>query len=293
MSKSIFDLLFSSADLTGKIGELYTHHELNMVRLFGRHGKVLRNVYVPKEDGTTSEIDLLFITQKGVFVIESKNYSGWIFGSENQGYWTATLPGQKNKFYNPIKQNKTHIKWLKNYLEDDIPMFSIIVFSDRCELKKVTVESSHVRVIHRERLYYNIKEIWREYPDAMSEQLIKDIFEKLKNLTNVDDSVKQDHIADIKKKYDKSGTSQEEPAAAPNDLPPVETPEPDMTANSTNEPIVTSSAAKEIAPEQEELKCPRCGNALVLRQAKKGPNAGNSFYGCSAFPKCRYIKNIE
>jgi predicted RNA-binding Zn-ribbon protein involved in translation (DUF1610 family) len=127
----------------------------------------------------------------------------------------------------------------------------------------------------------------------MSEQLIKDIFEKLQNLTNVDDAVKQDHIADIKKKYDKSGTSQEEPAAAPNDLPPVETPEPDMTANSTNEPIVTSSAAKEIAPEQEELKCPRCGNALVLRQAKKGPNAGNSFYGCSAFPKCRYIKNIE
>ena len=97
MARTIFDLLFPTADLTGTIGELYTHHKLNIVRLFGRHGKVLRNVYIPKDDGTTSEIDLLFITQKGIFVIESKNFFGWIFGSENQGYWTATLPGQKKQ----------------------------------------------------------------------------------------------------------------------------------------------------------------------------------------------------
>ena len=38
--------------------------------------------------------------------------------------------------------------------------------------------------------------------------------------------------------------------------------------------------------------CPRCGSKLILRTAKKGTNVGNQFYGCSAFPKCRYIKNI-
>ena len=35
---------------------------------------------------------------------------------------------------------------------------------------------------------------------------------------------------------------------------------------------------------------PRCGSDLVLRTAKKGPNAGSQFWGCSAFPKCRHTE---
>ena len=42
----------------------------------------------------------------------------------------------------------------------------------------------------------------------------------------------------------------------------------------------------------DELICPRCGNKLVLRTAKKGQNIGNQFYGCSGYPKCKYIKNL-
>ena len=38
--------------------------------------------------------------------------------------------------------------------------------------------------------------------------------------------------------------------------------------------------------------CPYCGGKLVLRTAKQGPYAGNQFYGCSNYPKCKYIKNI-
>ena len=45
-------------------------------------------------------------------------------------------------------------------------------------------------------------------------------------------------------------------------------------------------------PEANDLVCPRCGGQLVLRTAKKGENAGNQFYGCSNFPKCRFVKNI-
>jgi restriction system protein len=40
------------------------------------------------------------------------------------------------------------------------------------------------------------------------------------------------------------------------------------------------------------LSCPQCGNDLVRRRARKGKNAGNEFYGCSTFPKCRYTRNI-
>ena len=82
--------------VNGKVGEAYTARELKLLNLLGRKGKVLRkvlrNVYIPKDNNETSEIDVLFITQKGIFVIESKNYSGWIFGSEKQYKWTMIYP---------------------------------------------------------------------------------------------------------------------------------------------------------------------------------------------------------
>lgn len=79
MSKGLFDYILDSifdSDWVGRRGEKLTEKELNLVKLFGRNGKVLRNIYVPKQNGETSEIDVVFITQKGIFVIESKNCSG-------------------------------------------------------------------------------------------------------------------------------------------------------------------------------------------------------------------------
>ena len=131
----ILDNIFDD-EWVGKRGEKLTERELKFVQLFGRKGKTLKNIYLPKENGETSEVDVIFITQKGIFVFESKNYSGWIFGDENNRNWTASLPnGQKNQFYNPVIQNKTHMKWMKNFVGDDVPLFSIIVFSERCELR--------------------------------------------------------------------------------------------------------------------------------------------------------------
>jgi restriction system protein len=42
-----------------------------------------------------------------------------------------------------------------------------------------------------------------------------------------------------------------------------------------------------------EPSCPRCGGPMLKRIAKQGSNAGNAFWGCTAFPKCRGIKTIE
>ena len=262
MSKDIVDLLldkiFDDA-WVGKRGEKLTERELKLVQLFGRKGKVLRNIYLPKDNGETSEVDVVFITQKGIFVFESKNYSGWIFGDEKSQKWTAMLPNkQKNQFYNPVLQNKTHVKWMRNYVGDDVPLFSIIVFSERCELKKVTVESSDVKVIKRERTYATVREIWNESPDVVSEEKINELYDNLSKLTNVDEAVKVAHIENINQRYKKEEGNQEVPQKT----------------------------------EQLDLVCPRCGSTLVLRTAKNGENAGNQFYGCSAFPKCRYIKNV-
>jgi restriction system protein len=39
--------------------------------------------------------------------------------------------------------------------------------------------------------------------------------------------------------------------------------------------------------------CPKCGAPMVRRKAAKGSNAGKEFFGCSGFPKCRGIVNIQ
>ena len=54
---------------------------------------------------------------------------------------------------------------------------------------------------------------------------------------------------------------------------------------------------KELVTEKKKANlCPKCGSSLVIRMAKKGPNAGNEFWGCSGFLRCRYtapMKNSE
>ena len=196
----LLDKYIFNAEWIGRHGEKLTERELKFVRLLGRDGKILRNVYIPKKNGETSEIDVMYITQKGIFVIESKNYSGWVFGSEKNYQWTVSLPnGLKNKLYNPIKQNQTHIKWLQKYVGEDIPLFSIIVFSERCTLK-IKGETS-VPVIKRDSLYATIRNAWKKSEDKLSDEQVNELYEKLKELTFVSKEDKQKHVENIKKKF--------------------------------------------------------------------------------------------
>ena len=140
----------------GKYGEYLIYKYLKDFENQG--AKFLFNIYIPKKDNETTEIDVLMISSKGLFVFESKNYSGWIFGSDNQKYWYQTLPSNrgksyKEKFYNPIFQNNTHVKYLKTFVEKTIPIHSIITFSDRCTLMNVYFQSSKVNVINRYQVY--------------------------------------------------------------------------------------------------------------------------------------------
>ena len=269
MSKSLLDNLLDSifdADWVGKRGEKLTERELKLVNLFGRRGKTLRNVYIPKNNGETSEIDVIYVTQKGIFVFESKNYSGWIFGDEDSQYWTVMLPNkQKNRFYNPIKQNRTHVKWLGAFVGSGIPLFSLIVFSERCELKEISVESSDVRVIKRDRTYAAVRSIWESVPDVLSEEAVDELYRRLQPLTEVGEAVKLAHVESIRTRYPKERVPRKPEAAGP---------EPESPASG--------------APGT----CPRCGKALVLRTAKSGPHAGKRFYGCSGFPACRYTQSL-
>ena len=293
MAKGFFDMLLDEifdADWKGRRGEKLTERELKLVGFLGRKGKILRNIYVPKEKGETTEIDVVYITRKGIFVIESKNYSGWIFGDEKAAYWTAMLPNkEKNRFYNPVKQNRTHLKWLGKYVGEEVPLFSLIVFSERCELKKVTVNSPEIKVIKRDRLYAAVRSIWDTVGDKLSEEQVNEIYGMLQKMTDVDQAVKEAHVKNINAKYKKTDVAE---TALQEDISEPTAQSQEAEGSNMQKAEEAQRAAKIPEPEAEELLCPRCGNKLVLRTAKKGTNAGNQFYGCSGFPKCRYIQNL-
>ena len=201
---SIFEKLAFNIKHNGDVGaygEYLTQYLFNSVRFKGYY-KTLQNIYVPYKD-STSEIDVLVVHKKGIYVIESKNYSGWIFGSENQQQWTQMLnKNTKEKFYNPVKQNKTHIKALSEYLQiEPSKMKSYIVFSERCELKKVPENTQEYVITKRNYLLDLINKDIEDKQDIFTNEEIDEIARKLEPLTNASQEVKDKHIENIEKKY--------------------------------------------------------------------------------------------
>jgi hypothetical protein len=104
-------------------------------RHFARPHLLLNNVTLPTPDGTT-QIDHVLIADNGIFVIETKHYSGWIFGDPNDRQWTQTIYRRKSRFQNPLRQNYGHIKALQSLF--DLPenhFYSVVVFTSDAEFK--------------------------------------------------------------------------------------------------------------------------------------------------------------
>lgn len=235
----------------GRRGEYLTYKQLSYFENYG--ARFLFNVYIPKSNGRTTEIDVLMLTAQGVFVFESKNYSGWIFGREERTYWYQTLPSRhgstKTQFYNPIMQNRSHVKHLQLLVGDKIPMYSIIVFSDRCTFKDVTLNGD-VRVVHRFDVADMVARICSAtYDCALTATDIAELYRKLYPYTQVSKTEKIAHAYEVQNDRYRQNAS-------------------------------------------EGRRCPRCGGRLVIRTASRGVNAGNKFFGCSNFPRCRYTENL-
>ncbi len=95
----------------------------------------LNNVTLQTSNGTT-QIDHIIVSRYGIFVIEAKNYKGWIFGEADSPQWTQSLYGRNYPFQNPLHQNYRHIRSLQELLGcDDEDFFSIVMFWGDCELK--------------------------------------------------------------------------------------------------------------------------------------------------------------
>lgn len=97
---------------------------------------LMNDITIPLEDGST-QVDHILVSQKGVFIIETKNYSGWIFGNSDNPYWTQVIFQFRSKFQNPIHQNYKHLLVIRKLL-DFLPLTAIIpivVFTGEAEFK--------------------------------------------------------------------------------------------------------------------------------------------------------------
>jgi restriction system protein len=111
----------------GFAGEILVHISAK-IQLNKDKYHILRNVTLPTADGTT-QIDHIIVSEYGVFVIETKNMKGWIFGGARQRTWTQKIYKHTNKFQNPLHQNYKHVETLKSLLElNDQQVFSVVVF---------------------------------------------------------------------------------------------------------------------------------------------------------------------
>lgn len=194
------------------------------------------NIIIPSANSTT-QIDHLLISPYGLFVIETKNFRGWIYGSQEQANWTQVIFGNKYRFQNPLRQNFRHTKCLSDYLDIDHNIIhSVILFVGDCKFKtemppNVMQKGLGTFIRRREKVLLSDKEIKR-------------IVNKIRHLQSSFILSNSSHVKLQKARY------------------------------------------------SSETICPKCQSPLVKRTVKKGQNAGTRFFGCSAYPKCRYTKNI-
>ena len=116
-------------------GEALVRRELQ-VNFSGPDYHLLNHITLKLKDGTT-QIDHILVSRFGVFVIETKDYKGWIFANAKHATWTQVFYRWKFKFQNPIFQNMLHVRAVEELLDFLPPdaIKSAVVFTGRAEFK--------------------------------------------------------------------------------------------------------------------------------------------------------------
>jgi hypothetical protein len=185
----ILVILSRSSKFRGFQGEQKVKRKLN--KLPDDQYIVLNDVILRTAKGST-QIDHVVVSIYGIFVIETKNYTGWISGSEYGEKWTKNMYGNKYDFYNPLRQNYAHMKALEEKLGmNENNFIPIVAFSDRCTLKVNTNQP----VIYMSQL---LSEIEGHLDYKIEADEIKDISERILALNVASQNLRVDHVETIR-----------------------------------------------------------------------------------------------
>lgn len=259
---SLIGAIVKSPWFKGRLGELQVNFAVSFI-LDRRTYHLLRDVTLPTEDGST-QIDHIIVSRYGVFVVETKRMQGWIFGREREPYWTQQIYRHKQRFQNPLRQNYKHTRALIELL--DLPeevVKPMIVFLGGARLMKEVPESVTTG-------WDFLGYIKAQTEVLLQEEEVAAIADGIRHgALGRDRATRARHIEHVRaiKASKAAGRAAVEEAGALQLLREVD--------------------EAEGAEEAEAPTCPRCGSDMVLRQARKGEHAGDEFWGCSRFPRCR------
>ncbi len=231
---------------------------------------ILHNVTLPDETGRTTQVDHIIVSPYGIFVVETKHYKGWIFGSEKEATWTQQIYRSKKTFQNPLHQNYKHTSTLRKLL--NLPaasIFPVVIFTGEAQFKTdMPPNVGHVRSCvnfiksHKETVLTasQVQEIIATIEEIRLAQNLRTHFQHVDNVKKiVQEKEKTIAYTNVKKA----------PAGVPSDK------------KRTDEVVQKDY--------EETPSCPKCTAKMVKRVSKKGPHTGKEFWGCSRFPRCRGI----
>ncbi len=171
------------------------------VALKSEKGRWLFNVYLPTGEEHT-EIDALYLCSRGVFVLESKNFKGRIYGLGSQKEWVQTLKSKKGirklRFFNPLMQNRAHTRVLSALLPPGTPIYPMVVFGAQAKLYTPVAKELPLEVF----LLTKLKNRVRSHPKGvLSEGQIQELYNILSPFTRIAWQEKQEHIQTVLKKH--------------------------------------------------------------------------------------------
>ncbi len=175
----------------GKKGEEAVH---NVLSSLGNNYVAMQNILLPTKSGST-ELDHILVSNYGIFVIETKNYSGSVYGDQKYKHWKHyDRSGKEHKFYSPIQQNAGHVGTLKRAINlDESAFIPIVVFSGSAELK-ITAETPVVKLNQLEKTIKSYKK--KMFNNDEVKKIVKDI--KSANMDSV--LARKQHIKHVKSK---------------------------------------------------------------------------------------------
>lgn len=196
------------AEVVGKEGEddvsraIYTACQYDK-----RYYRILRNVYIPKRNGELSEIDVLLLHETGVYVFESKNLSGSIYGDADKPHWLRYRKnGEKDFIPNPIKQNEGHINYLRDFLKQDrykFRVFSMIVFGLNAKLNAIPEDTSFTTTHEIFNLEMDLIKKFEAGMNFYSPEIIDSWSKILIPCTMLSEDQKRAHVERVTRKFGK------------------------------------------------------------------------------------------
>ena len=236
-------------ELNGSFGE-------HLTKVFAKtftDALVLHDILIDGDENGTSQIDLIMIGVKGIYVVEVKSFAenAVIYGDGKKSKWYYYLGGKKYDIYSPLKQNAKHIEYLQSFLCNfgNIPYFNVVTMMCKdYKINNINPDPDNITSVVCTSLPAMMRGIYKiadNKPDVLDESTKQKIY----------DYISQNQYQGKEKRLEHK------------------------------------EKVKSIKREQEEIAnqnlCPYCKAPLILRKGKYG-----DFYGCSNYPKCRYTKKL-